>query len=343
MRHPFILIAAAVFALVVMPQAAAQETLPTIAEHIASAADFSILNQLIAADPAAAAWLNQPDTTFTLLAPVDTAWQGYFEDTGLALDDLLRQPRRLNDLLRFHLVPMALPSASESGWLCRELGTMLPNERLLIEWDWDGDRFQIGQQAHTLSAPLLAANGLVYRLDRIIPKVRFIDAAGDHTPEGAPTLIPPPTPTAVVLPDEADVQTVLADDGRFTVLLSLLANHPGYLQPLNGGGLYLLFAPTDAAFEAFFRPRRALPASFEDLLLSSSILPGYLTPDLFFTVYADGYGSYCPLQPGVTVAISHTDDTITAGGAPLTGETLLARNVIIYVMDGVQYQEPFRG
>jgi uncharacterized surface protein with fasciclin (FAS1) repeats len=339
-------------AMIMTSMSAAQDRSGTITERIAARDDLTILQQLLdAADPEIRAWLDNPDNSFTFFAPTDHAWQLYLDEVGITLEELLQRTDWVNDTLRYHIVPMALlprQTFEQTFIPCHELGTMLPDSRLVFDWEFQTQTFRFIYDPQTVGAPLAAANGLVYIVDHVVNEVTLLGVSGDHTPEGVPTSTPEPKPPRLPIEADSDVQTTLENDGRFTILLRLLSEYPLYENMLNSDGLYMLFAPTDTAFEQFFA-ENVIPTSvafeqnFGALFLSYNILPGYFTPDRFFEVYTGTDGSYCSFRRGEAVEIIHDNEHVLIGDVPLTGETLIFRNGVIFVTEGVHLNTPFRG
>jgi uncharacterized surface protein with fasciclin (FAS1) repeats len=325
----------------------AQDTLPTIAELIATHDDLTTFQQLLdATDPQIREWLENPDNEFTVFAPTDAAWELYFDDIGVTAEEYMQRATSLEERLRVHIVPMALEARQADERLffgCHTIGAMLPNAPNFIEW-------QIGSfliNYETVSGePLTAANGLIYVIDQVLPEVS-LGRSGDHTPDDIPTATPVPRPPRRPLDADDDILTVLADDGRFTVLLQLLAEYPQYQDRLTSDGLYMLFAPTDAVFDQYFADNAPLNSTAfardsGETFLAYHLLPGYLTPDELFEVYAKTDSKFCTFYRGEEVEFNHEDGIALAGDTPLSGEALLARNGVIYVTEGI-LRTPFRG
>ncbi|MDX1991440.1 MAG: fasciclin domain-containing protein [bacterium] len=314
----------------------------TLTEHIASADDLRIFGQLLsAADPAIREWLDDETNRMSVFAPSDAAWETYFADLGITPDDLITEPRRLNDLLRRHIVPMILLPMLDMVIDCREVGTMLPNERLILDWNLERDQFIVNIESNAATFDLLAVNGQLFILDRVLTPINLIDSAGDHTPENVPTLPPPPTPSAVPIPQVDSLASTIGADERFTTLMDYLRAAEGYWNLLKSDGLYMLFAPTNTAIKHYLDETEVIPADFAEQLVASNLVPGYFTPDVFFEVYRSAHGSYCSPQIGGSFKINQEDDMIVIGDqAQLTGEVFLAGNVIVYVIDGVHLSTP---
>lgn len=325
----------------------AQETLPTLAERIATNDELTTFQQLLdATDPQIREWLENPDNEFTVFAPTDAAWELFFDEIGVTAEEYMPRATNLEERLRVHIVPMALEAQQADERLffgCNTIGAMLPNAPNYIEWHIGG--FLINYETVS-SEPLIAANGLLYVIDQVLPEVA-LGRSGDHTPDDIPTATPAPRLPRRPLDADDDMLTVLANDGRFTVLLQLLGEYPQYQNRLTSDGLYMLFAPTDAVFEQYFADNAPLTSTVfahdsGETFLAYHLLPGYLTPDELFDVYSHTDRKFCTFRRGQEVEFNLDDGTALAGDTPLSGEALLASNGVIFVTEGI-LRTPFRG
>jgi uncharacterized surface protein with fasciclin (FAS1) repeats len=318
--------------------AAAQDSLPTLAELIAARDDLSVFQQLLArGDPAIRAWLENPANRFTVFAPTDAAWQQYFDDFGDSFEALIRGPNRLDDLLRYHIVPVIVAPQDIFSVYCTDLGTMLPDSRLVIKQEQPGALVVNNYQDFAaLGSPISAANGVLYPVDHVLLRHTLFPQSGDHTPDDIikPTVVPDPAlyPVGVGV----DARTLLEQKGDFTTLLSLLADQDLAF----GDGLYMLFAPTDAAFEHYFRESgltlETFRADYGSAFAAYSLWPGYFFPATLqeFALY---HPTFCALDLIGGAEMAGDGDTAwTVDQVPYTGAVLFARNAVIYVVDGIR-------
>lgn len=322
--------------LIVLNPSRAQESLPTLAEHIAANDDLAIFQRLLEiTDPQIRAWLENPANEFTVFAPTDAAWEQYFDSMGLTAEEYMQRATNLEEKLGLHIVPMALIAQQEDeiGLAhCNLLGSMLPDTPNFIEWEIGA--FQVNLE-EVSSEPIAAANGLIYITDQVLSEMS-LGSAGDHTPDDVATSTPAPRLPRRPLSADNDMLTTLADDGRFTILLELLAEYPQYEDKLTSDGLYMLFAPTDAVFEQYDGTE-----DLEESFLAYNLLPGYLTPDAL-DEYTRTNSQFCTFQRGEPVEFNRDSGTALIGDVPLSGEALLASNGVIYVTEGI-HTVPFRG
>ncbi len=171
-----------------------QATLPTLAERIAANDDLTTFHQLLnATDPQIREWLENPANEFTVFAPSDAAWKLFFDDLGVTATEYMQRPTSLEEKLRVHIVPMALnvPQSDEPrAFRCNAMGAMLPDAPNYIEWD--RNHFRINLETVS-SQPQMAANGLLYVIDHVLPEMS-LGRASDHTPADVATPTPAPRP-----------------------------------------------------------------------------------------------------------------------------------------------------
>ena len=139
-------------------------------------------------------------------------------------------------------------------------------------------------------------------------------------------------PTMAPLPD---LVTILEGAGTFTYLITAL-NATDLLGALTSpAGPYTVFAPLDAAFEAF--PPAIVDAlltpAFADLLsgiLLYHVVPGIYTPaDLF-----DGMNLTTLAEEPILISVVN-ETSISVNGIPVVGSDILASNGVIYPIAGV--------
>lgn len=163
--------------------------------------------------------------------------------------------------------------------------------------------------------------------------------------ETSPTEPPPPTdaPTATVAPNPTDVPTdiptieeEIQQQGDFTILLETLAAAE-LSAMLDTTMPYTLFAPTDAAFEAFFAseeiPKEAFlddTAKLTELLLYHLVEDVHATDTLENTVATLANGAQINVVRGEETGIIVLNNT-----AQVLMQNINASNGIIHVIDTV--------
>lgn len=368
MKFRLLTLAAFLISLIYLPTVAAQDEAPqqTIAQQIAQTPELSILNRLLAlADPAIVALLDDPDAQLTLFAPTDDAFQTLFADLDVTLEGYVETyPDALNRLLRRHIVP-ATTNFNHLGFVyCDYLGTMQPDVQLFI--DDESGELNVGWSMLNPTSGQEAANGWIFPTDDVLGITRVIASAGDHSPdapESPAAVTPDDEPRLAELPADIasapDLRTFLETDGSFTTLLSLLEDSP-VMDQVGDDVLYTVFAPRDAAFAAYFEANNTdldgFSAQYGADFVASNFAPGYLSPEfLGYALEWSDMFSLCSLLRISTgnpenvdemmieeIQITADGERILVQGVPLTGEILVTRNAIIYVVDGLPFI-PFRG
>lgn len=125
-----------------------------------------------------------------------------------------------------------------------------------------------------------------------------------------------------------DIAATLAADGRFTVLLSALAE-TGLDAALAGDGPFTVFAPTDDAFAAL--PEGSLEAlSADDLrtVLLYHVVEGDLAPD------AEALEPVATLA-GPALDLAAVDGMLVVNGSAAAGESVSASNGRVYAIGAV--------
>lgn len=322
--------------------AVAQDQPLTLTEQIAAREDLTIFRRLLAlGDPAIRAWLDNPANRFTVFAPTDAAWQQYFDFFGDSFEALTRRPNQVNNLLRYHIVPVIVAPQDIPSVYCSDLGTMLPDSRLII--GQGQDTLTVNYDS-ALAFPIAAANGVLYEVDHVLIRLTLMPTSGDHTPDDVikPTVIPDPPLSPIGV--GVDAQTVLEQEGQFTTLLSLLAAFPPYQDLAHSDGLYILLAPTDAAFERYFRENdltlETFQADYGAAFTAYSLWPGYFFPATFQS-YSMLSPTFCGLDLMGAAQIEEAGDSAwTVDQIPYTRAVFFARNAVIYVVDGIRLPQP---
>lgn len=333
----------AVLCVVALPVLAQGRT-PTVADLIAASDDYDTLRRLLDVAPDVAALLDDPNVQITFFAPTDFAFNGLFSDSMLTVEWYLRRPAQTDELLRRHIVPTALDVTAQDDLACGSLGTMLPEHWLMLMPD-DGDWSLNNRLLDAPAEP--AANGLLIPLNSVLPRVRLYSAAGDHSPDGSGAESTDPRWDAPKQPQPADgdVQTVLAADGRFSRWLALLDADATTRAQLDSAGVYTLFIPTNAAFDAYLTDAGTDLESLSTArpaFASETVIPGYFTPDILTEDVLFNAPTFCSLAADDVVRTTHNNDETVIAGVTLTGDVLYADNAVIYVVDGVR-EPAFQG
>jgi uncharacterized surface protein with fasciclin (FAS1) repeats len=344
-----------------LPQAAlAQNSEPTVADIIARDARFTLLQHMLElADPAISAYLSNPEAQMTFFAPTNEALEAVFGETRAQQEVYAdTYPYRVNEIMRFHIVPAAMDFTSVTYPACKPLGSTLINTQHYIRMV---DGIINVDQVPLPTEILSGRNGFVYPIDTLLPKLNVVPTAGDHTPDEQKRPKPldphfgdiyPDAPLAADRLSSADMRHVLEEDGRFGLFLRLLDTAPQYQNLLESNGLYTLFIPTDAALQAYFDHAEidvgTLPQDEAEKLIAQRIAPGYITPDYIeLAALWGGPLELCTLHwleavfasgeinRDIEIISNDFDEGtgLTANGGAVSESLLYARNVVIYVTE----------
>lgn len=301
------------------PQGAAQAAeKQTVYDVIRSEPELESLEALIEA--AALADNLQEDGPFTVFAPVNGAWADY-QAMVIANDEL---EASMTETLLYHVLNGRYPAASFNGH--RALPT-LAGEYLFFDASGAppevpgvgtmAHNIALNETAQVLMRDIKATNGVVHIIDAVVP-----------LPEENSLFA-----SKLGLP-EAAIPEVLAADGRFGTLLSLL-DLAGLTEVLeNTSATYTVFAPTDEAFAA-------VPEELMDEWLADP--EGALETILAYHIVGDRLSinqiatdENIPTLEGRGLAVMTDEDIMVhLNGRPIQEFNILAANGVIHVMDEV--------
>jgi transforming growth factor-beta-induced protein len=344
MRKTIALIISAVLLLAlaapVMAQDKPTQTIADIVVASASAQDkpeFTILLAAVqAADPMFLQKLSDPESTMTVFAPTDAAFGELLTALNMSAEDLLANNALLDVVLAYHVVPgVALDAKSVVAASGAVVGTALPEHVLSISVM--GNSVEIND-ATVVTADVMAANGVVHVIDKVLVPTDAMDLAAAM--ENAPA------PDAMATKPASIAETVVnaasaADKPEFTTLLAAVqAADPAVLKTLSGDGSYTVFAPTDAAFAAALQ---ALNLSAEQLLASPDltgillyhVVPGHISSQTLVAAIGTTGVKVVTLSGGL-LSFNIVDGKVVINDGPTVVTTdIEASNGVIHVIDGV--------
>ncbi|HSK69865.1 MAG TPA: fasciclin domain-containing protein, partial [Candidatus Limnocylindria bacterium] len=144
----------------------------------------------------------------------------------------------------------------------------------------------------------------------------------------------------VAVAQEQDVAGVVAAGEEFIILETAL-EQAGLLETLRGEGPFTVFAPTDAAFEAFFAQRGV---TAEELLshpgLESLLLYHVLAGKVLSTDLQNGMTA--ETLSGRKVMVDMTGGAVRINTSGVTGADVEASNGVVHVVDRVLVPPTFR-
>lgn len=285
-------------------------------------ADESANNDLVTA-------LSTETAIFTVLAPSNDAFSSLLArlDGFDSLDDF--NTAQLQDLLAviltYHVVPGA---AVTSNQLTQgQTITTLQGETLTVSLE-GGVSFTdaAGEAANVTNADVLATNGVVHIIDKILIPQAALDALED-------VLLSSITDLAISVPSLSIlVDALVAADGDLPAVLA-------------DGGPYTVFAPTNEAFEAFleannFASLDAVPVEVLTQVLLNHVVSGTnLSTDLT-TGYVSSLSTAGPAEANLSMFINTMggemeDQVVINGTSTVTGPDNKAINGVVHIVNTV--------
>lgn len=251
--------------------------------------------------------LNQ-DGPFTVFAPTNDAWAAFNATNDSEVS--------MTDILLYHVMNGEYYAADLAQ---EEAVTTLAGEYLFFATsEQEGTtNLIINETVPVARADMEASNGVVHIIDTVLP-----------FPEGNTI-----EASDLGSPKESIVQ-VLAEDGRFHTLVSLLEQAGLSDELQNSNGNYTLFAPTDDAFKnadpALVEEWRADPEGALNTILSYHIINDRLT------INQIANDDYLPTMEGRAIAVTIDEYVrVYLNGRQVQSFNILADNGIIHVVDEV--------
>ncbi|OXA51118.1 Transforming growth factor-beta-induced protein ig-h3 [Folsomia candida] len=239
--------------------------------------------------------------TFTLFAPVDAGFEGYYGNSVATKIQSFRNSG-YNPVLNYHVSERKLPSKDFSG--NTELNSMHENRTLRIS------KYSTGMEA--VNCVLIsrkdqeASNGIVHMID---------------------------SPLDPTLWMQQDVVQVIAQDGRFAKM-SQAIQRCGFASRLREiGKTFTVLAPSDEAF------LKIPPARFEKMVNDRAsciaLLENHVVPHVMCTpVITEEYKARS-ISPSGRLTFDCDEKGHSVEGKKLSGEFILGQNGIVYMVDDV--------
>ena len=234
------------------------------------------------------------DGPFTVFAPTDDAFDAFEEANPGVLASL--SVEQLTNILLYHVVAGDVRAADlVNGGLAATV------QGAPVQFDLSGDT-PLVIDAGIVSPDVEASNGVIHVID------------------------------AIILPPEMDIIETALDAGSFAQLADALTA-ADLVDALQGEGPFTVFAPTDAAFEAFEEANPGVLAGLSTEELTNVLLyhvvgalagSGDLTEGMEIDTLNDGEAVTISLEGGVSV------DTASVSTADI-----LTSNGVIHVIDAV--------
>lgn len=330
----------ALLALAVVPSFAQDED-PTIVDIVvaqteAEEPEFTVLLEaVLAADPAIAEALSNPDGLYTVFAPTDAAFVALLEELGLTAEELLADTDLLNEVLMYHVAPIAFDSTSIAELDGALLGTLLEGTAVSISAGEDGVFID---DSEVINVDITASNGVVHVIDSVLLPPMGDDMMEEDMEED----MDEEEMMEAVSIAETVIAATEAETPEFTVLLEAVVT-AGLAEVLTNNGPFTVFAPTDEAFAAALE---ALGLTAEELLADvdtlTDILAYHVVPGTFYaedviagTEAMGGSLEVATALNGTTATIAFDGETATINEAIIIGTDIEATNGVIHIIDSV--------
>ncbi|MCG8579264.1 MAG: fasciclin domain-containing protein [Bacteroidales bacterium] len=186
----------------------------TITDHaIANPAFSSLVAGVSKAELAEA--LADESASFTVFAPTNDAFEMFFTDAGITLDDLSAET--LSSVILYHAMGDFIPASMVEAGYYPTLSTAF-ERNMSVKIDTEGGVF-LNADSEVVATNVVATNGVIHAINKVIMPPSVVDIA--------------------------------IDNSDFSILVEAVVKAE-LVDALSGEGPFTVFAPTNAAFEALF-------------------------------------------------------------------------------------------
>jgi transforming growth factor-beta-induced protein len=239
---------------------------------------------------------------FTVFAPTDEAFAALPAGT---LDALLRDPKALGEVLKYHVVSGAVKAADV---VKLSEAKSLQGEPIAIKVD--GSKVMVNG-ANVVSTDIETSNGIIHVIDAVI--------------------LPPSIAKAEEKMEAKDIVDTAVAAGSFKTLAAALGA-AGLVDALKGEGPFTVFAPTDEAFAAL--PAGTVEGLLKDPKALAEILKYHVVAGKVMAADAAKLTEAETLQ-GAPIAISVKDGKVMINDAEVVSADVEASNGVIHVINKV--------
>lgn len=286
---------------------------------------------------------------YTVFAPTDTALLRTADRLDGGAAEILDDPQRARELLSYHVVPGVYTVADLQTMERVFLGTTLNGRFLSVVFEDDS---LFVNDAPVTTADIVTTNGIIHFIDAVLfpvalaPDAMDTDDATTDAPEttSAPPDAANPTDDAGFVPvtdtvtlgagdASASIATLVANTPDLETLLAAVAG-AGMTDLLDQTGPYTVFAPTDAAFDAYLAAEGLdADAVLQDVDLLAELVLYHIVPGRFDAarLAAATGNELATALPGATLLI--TAEGIA--GATISTSDVRASNGVVHIVDAV--------
>jgi len=239
---------------------------------------------------------------FTVFAPADEAFAKLPAGT---LEALLKDPKALGEVLKYHVVSGAVKAADV---VKLSEAKSLQGEPIAISVD--GGKVMVNG-ANVVSTDIETSNGVIHVIDAVI--------------------LPPSMAATEEKMEAKDVVDTAVAAGSFKTLATALTA-AGLVDALKGEGPFTVFAPTDEAFAAL--PAGTVEGLLKDPKALGEILKYHVVAGKVLAADAAKLTAAETLQ-GAPIAISVKDGKVMINDAEVISADVMAKNGVIHVINKV--------
>jgi len=241
--------------------------------------------------------LDDETASYTVFAPTNDAFDLFFTDLGVTLDDLSKET--LASVILYHAMGDFVSASMVSDGYFPSLSAAFERS-ISVKVDTDGG-VKLNSASNVIATDVVATNGIIHAIDKVIMPPSVVDIA-------------------------------LANS-NFSILVDAVVKAE-LVDALSGDGPFTVFAPTNAAFEALFS---ALGVSGIDALTKEDLTPILLVHVVSGNVASTALsnGSVPTLNDQKSLQINIDSGVTIDGSINVVLADVQGKNGIVHVIDKV--------
>ncbi|WP_289054920.1 fasciclin domain-containing protein [Carboxylicivirga marina] len=268
----------------------------SITDHaIANPAFSSLVAGVVKAELAGA--LDDDAATFTVFAPTNDAFDMFFTDMGITLDDLSKET--LSSVILYHAIGAFVPASMVEAGYFPTLSTAF-ERNISVKVDTDGG-VMLNADSEVVATDVVATNGIIHAINKVIMPPGIVDIAMDNS--------------------------------NFSILVQAVVKAE-LVDALSGDDPLTVFAPTNAAFEELFA---AINVTGIDDLTKEDLTPILLAHVVSGNVASTDLsnGNVPTLNDQKMIAINVDSGVSIDGTINVVAADIQGKNGIVHVIDKV--------
>jgi transforming growth factor-beta-induced protein len=241
--------------------------------------------------------LDDDEATFTVFAPTNDAFDMFFTDLGVTLDDLTMET--LSSAILYHAIGDFVPASKVEAGYFPTLSSAF-DRNISVKIDTEGGVF-LNMDSEVVATDVVATNGVIHAINKVIMPPGVVDIA--------------------------------IDNSNFSILVEAVIKAE-LVDALSGDGPLTVFAPTNAAFEELFAAINV--TGIADLTkedLTPILLAHVVEGNVASTDLSNGDVNTLNVQKSLAINVDSgvsIDGNITVVAADIQG-----KNGIVHVIDKV--------